>query len=212
MTQKDTRNKRPSRFRVAFMFILLTILLVVTPYASWYYLTKGLDYRKAQLALLDDFGTMPSGNWLAMNGDSIDTELWSGQITLIVISSNLEQQQINLEGIQRLHTQFHDRSDVRFYHFVPEEIQSDNSAFDSDSMLTTAILPKEEFLRFADQWSGLIKKGIENQLILIDRSLQVRQAFSLNSEKSLKEVVQVIAVLLPPKKVERPSLIRESEK
>jgi hypothetical protein len=194
------------------MFILLTLLLVVTPYASWYYLTKGLDYRKAQLALLEDFGTIPPGNWSALNGDPVDTKLWSDQLSLISIATNVEQGKQELEEIQRLHTQFQDRTDVRFYCFIPEEMQTNLSLSDVDSSLVIIGLPSVNLIRLSDQWSGIIKKETDHQVILVDRLLQVRQAFSTQSEKSLKDLVQVIAVLLPPKKVERPNLVREAEK
>ncbi len=212
MIQNNTNNKRPSRFRVAFMFILLTILLVVTPYASWYYLNKGLDYRKAQLSLLEDMGTVPPGTWSAINGEVIETKFWADQISLISIVTNVELVHKELEEVQRLHTQFQDRKDVRFYFFVPEEMQTNLSFSVLDSSFVIISLPSDGLIRLSDQWSGIINKKTDHQVILVDRLRQVRQAFSTQSEKSVKDLVQVIAVLLPPKKVERPNLVREAEK
>lgn len=212
MTAETHTSERPVRLRMAFQFFMLFLLLVATPYFSWYYLQKGLDYRIEQLDQLFLMGPAPSGEWVSRTGVLVHQGQWKEQLSVVVLSETEEQLGADYHAIQRLYGQFHDRQDVLFYHFYPRTLSHSLPLVDSVDQWQQIMLADDDFSSLLGEWSlPLAGQDLQPGIIFVDRQGQIRQSFPRKSDTALKKLVEVIAVMLPPKKVERPELNREPE-
>lgn len=91
-----------------------------------------------------------------------------------------------LEEVQRLHTQFQDRKDVRFYFFVPEEMQTNLSFSVLDSSFVIISLPSDGLIRLSDQWSGIINKKQIIRLYLLIGCVKCVRHFRPNQKNRSK--------------------------
>jgi hypothetical protein len=212
-TDKSTTTaEKPSRFRVAFRVLMLFLLLVLTPAVSWYYLSKGLDYRQDHLQQLERFGPAPQGSWVSTDGVAISSEDWREQLSLVCFLTETSDRTSVSPVLSRIHSQFDDRKDVVIYQFVNTPDGSPEAS-EPDSLpwrILRSSLSEWEDLR--GRWSDILGKNVADQIVLVDRKGELRQTFQLNDDAEMKRLVETVAVMLPPKKVERPQLNREQEK
>ncbi len=212
MQENIEHKERPSRTRRAFQFIFLFLLLVVAPLGSWMYLRSGLDYRKEQLATLEEGVPIPSATWTGLDGKSESSANWSEQISLLLYANDAEVMQNQIDGLSLVLSQFNDREDVLFYQVIPDSIWqsvtmpldtaqwkvllSSESEVDSMQMICQRTFPVDE----------------RSNIFIIDRRNQLRQAFSIGDKASLTNLVEVVAILLPPRKLVHPELNRTKER
>jgi len=211
-TDNITNTERPSRSRLVFRFLMLFLLLVLTPAVSWYYLSKGLDYRQEHLQHLDHFGQAPEGSWLSSDGVPISKADWQEQLSLICFLSEDPDPASVTPVLSRIHAQFDDREDVVIYQFV---YIRDNVAVEPgpDPLQWLVLpLPLSEWEELRGRWSAMLGKDVSDGVVLVDRKGELRQTFRLKDDAEMKRLVETVAVMLPPKKVDKPQLNREQEK
>lgn len=212
MSAENAPTERPSRIRVAFQLLVLLLLLVLTPAVSWLYLRKGLDYRQENLSVLAQLGQVRPGAWTDTNGESLNTLNWKDQITLVYLSGSVSQVDQRLPLLRRIQSQFSDRSDVVLIQFMDQRDWSRTSAIKDSVDWKVVVLESPELADLMTEWSQGLRQEAADRLILIDRQGQVRALFDPSDSEDVRSLVEVTAVMLPPKKVDKPTLQRESEK
>lgn len=212
MSAENIASERPSRTRLAFQVFMLLLLLVITPAISWVYLRKGLDYRQEHLAVLDRMGPVRPGTWTNALGEPVSTETWKEQLTLVYLSGKDLPMDQRLPLLHRIESQFSDRPDVVLVHFM-DQIDWERLEGGRDTPDWQVVpLGSEDLALLRQGWTKDLGREAGDRIILIDRHGQVRAMFDPASAAEVRSLVEVTAVMLPPKKVDRPTVQRESEK
>lgn len=189
---------------------LLSLLLLVTPYVSWRYLSDGLQYRKDNLQGLSDLGQLPNISWLSVEGDTVRTDDWQDHIALIVLSDSPGTAAACDGPLLRIREQFQDRGDVGIYHFRNAGMLDSVAGTYPEGMVELDSTSYQAIVVFTRGLPDYRKAS--QALILVDRHHRVRKVFDISKHSDLQYLARVVAILLPPKKVEKPVLKREAEK
>lgn len=212
MQENIEHKERPSRTRGAFQFIFLFLLLVVAPLGSWLYLRSGLDYRKEQLATLEEGVPIPTATWTGLDGELESSTNWSEQISLLLYANDAEVMQDQIDRLSLVLSQFNDREDVLFYQIIPDTIWQ-TVTLPMDTAQWKVLLSSEskvDSMRMICQRTFPVDE--KSNIFIIDRRNQLRQAFSIGDKASLTNLVEVVAILLPPRKLVHPELNRTKER
>lgn len=211
MTGTPNPENNSSRKGLIIQLILLGLLLVVTPFVSWRYLSEGLEYRKSNLEELSDLGVFPSIFWVSSDGDTMRTESLKDQLALVAVSSDTESALQLEEPLLRVRDQFQDRPDVRILHFKPVE---NSDSISSGGFPEQTIGLDSSCLSQVQLFSQSIQEYSQVSLpvLLVDRVNKVRRVFDVSRPEELQSLARIVAIMLPPKKVDKPVLKREEEK
>ncbi len=186
--------------------VALTAILVVFPAVSWYWLSRGLDYRKTAKAELKDLGPLPDVTWHNYTGKTLSKADLKGSF---VIAGVYDLTQPELSGqfgreFARLHDQFDDRKDVLFL-----------SVVGSDSTLLSSFVKEYGladttqcffFPTAADAMKNLAQTGFRmpeldgatsSYIAFADTSSVIRNYYDVRDNAQLKRMVQHISLLLP---------------
>lgn len=201
--------KRPLKPKDKIQILALTAILVVFPAVSWYWLSRGLDYRKTAKAELKDLGPLPDMTWRNYNGKMLSKADLEGSF---VIAGVYDLAQPELSGyfgreFSRLHDQFDDRKDVLFLSVVGQ-----------DTTLIPAFLKQYElsdttqcyfFPTMEDAMKNLAQTGFRMPelngatspyIAFADTSSVIRNYYDVRDNVQLKRMVQHISLLLPMSK------------
>lgn len=210
--------------RTIFQFGALIMLLIVFPAVSWYYLNSGLQYRRAAMEELDDYGTFPNAPWTMVDGSTISPGFLHGKMILANVLPAKDEGLYDQFGhtLQKLHHQFDERNELVFLSLVPgDSAQVINRAerfresFDLNDGAQLFFLQvgnnKLEELR-----SRLLQPQEEisedAMFLLTDTSATIRRYYDVREEADIKRLVEHIALLLPLKKDRELIFRRETEK
>ncbi len=206
MTEQTKRQLKP---KDKIQILALTAILVVFPAVSWYWLSRGLDYRKTAKAELKDLGPLPDMTWRNYTGKTLSKADLEGSF---VIAGVYDLAQPELSGhfgreFSRLHDQFDDRKDVLFLSVVGQ-----------DSTLIPAFLKQYElsdttqcyfFPTMEDAMKSLAETGFRMPqsdgatspyIAFADTSSVIRNYYDVRDNAQLKRMVQHISLLLPMSK------------
>lgn len=196
--------------------IALLLLLVVLPGLSWLYLSRGLDYRKATIEELKEYGKIPPFPYLLMQGDSLDARFLGGKL-LVAYAYPPDAEAASgrvLEELQKIHHQFNERQDVLFLMLGARE---DSARLLSAMERYKLQDPGQVFPVIATQDAGG-DFGIgaqDNRATLVaiaDSSGTIRQYYDFEDGNRVRRLVEHIALLMPVREREQAVLKREKEK
>lgn len=214
--------KKPLRAKDKIQIAALTIILVVFPGVSWYWLSQGLDYRKTAKAELKDLGPLPDFSWRNYTGSTLHQADLRGAFVIAGIYDLSQPKLSETFGreFSRLHDQFDDRKDVLFL-----------SVVGPDSTLIPAFVEKYKladttqcffFSTTAEEMKNLAQKGFRMPasdgtkfpfIAFSDTSSVIRNYYDVRDNSQLKRMVQHISLLLPMSKSrDELRFQRESEK
>lgn len=211
MSESDPRPEGSSVARKTLQMIFLFLILVVAPAASWFYLRSGLAYRKDHLATLQEGIPLPEARFHLIDGTPVPDDALSDRIRVILFTPDGETGQRQIEELESVHSQFDDRTDVLFLQILP------------DSTIVLRDIPADtlQWKVLADstgyhEWEAVCREtwpeAPGQAVFLMDRHDRLRQVYDASSRTSLAALVEVVAVLLPPKKLSKPELNRTTEK
>ncbi|MBK9254502.1 MAG: hypothetical protein IPM42_03330 [Saprospiraceae bacterium] len=150
-------------------WLVLGSLVVIVPLGSWFYLQKGLDYRKAALADL-----MPKDS-IPYYDDSLN--IFKGKTTLFVLGHS----ELSQENAQRIYDQYKDSYtfqvvSTRSIDSVPvNQISDDYLAFVFDKYKQNEYLLIDTFgriRRFYPNTDAELKKVVEHLAIVMPRPVE----------------------------------------
>ncbi|MCB0634458.1 MAG: hypothetical protein R2824_32750 [Saprospiraceae bacterium] len=210
--------------RTIFQFGALVMLLIVFPAVSWYYLNSGLQYRKAAMEELDDYGTFPNAPWTFADGSVISPSFLQGKMILAHVLPAAGQELDEQFGhtLQKLHHQFDERNELVFLSLVPGD--SAQVAQRAEQFKTTYSLNDGAQIFFLqvgkdkleDIRSRILqpREDIDQDVLflLTDTSATIRRYYDVREESEIKRLVEHIALLLPLKKDRELIFKREAEK
>ena len=212
MQEDQTHRERPSRSRGAFQVIFLFLLLVVAPLGSWLYLRTGLSYRKDHLATLTEGSPIPAAAWMTNDGIPVSTSTWKDQISLVFFANDSLELQRQIDQLALVLSQFDDREDVLFYQ-VSDQQPIDQTSYPADTaqwkVLTSISVKADPFRSFCQ---NIFPTDSEDKVFLVDRRGLLRQSFPIATREELTQLVEVVAILLPPRKLVHPELNRTKER
>lgn len=196
--------------RVVFQFILLGVLLIAAPYASWHYLSKGVDYRQSRLAQMGLFGHIPSFTYSDGLGGTHSTDTWEGKVTLLGIpmAASVPDEPL-LEALNRMQEQFAEREDVQVLLWMDEDVEPAGSG-DSHIPLVVASRTVLEPLIHRSELEGI--RESQAVILLFDVRKELRQFYQAGKPDDLRRLAEHTAILMPPQRISKPQVQREPEK
>jgi hypothetical protein len=174
--------------------IFLMFFILGLPLISWYYLKRGIDFRKERLQSIAEKHPLPfdslmlsDGSFIVFNQDSSVTAInhfvvQTSKVDDGVINSNLEDLQMQFTGIPNF----------RFV-LLDEALMASASSEYKWEILDS--VSAKEFLEYVKSISTLT----DDRIYLVDRSGNYRRSYPLNNKDSLVLFVQEAATLLPVK-------------
>ncbi len=194
--------KRSKRIAIS---VLVVVILFVLPGGSWLYLQRGLDYRKASLAELQDLGK--TGDFQLKNQKNlmISPEMLRGRVSVInFLPEDKEMGKSLSERIAKVHQSFDDTEDVIFLSFMP----ADSSAQLLDIANSMGIKDDKQWFLIGtdnDEWQRLAKEvykipNPENGVALVDTSMTIRKYYDINANQDMGRLVEHISIVIPEQK------------
>jgi hypothetical protein len=207
MNQVPTTVEKPPRIRVVFQFLLLGFLLILAPYASWHYLSKGVEYRQSRLAQMAMHGPVPSFSYSDQLGSRLTTEDWVGKVTLLGFGPGGQDDVALDASLTRMQVQFAEREDVQVLRW------QDPSAEIISSSDLPAIIVERTALEGMLAQAGATPADKEGPVVfLIDSKRELRQYYHVDDQEEVRRLAEHTAILLPPQRINKPQLQRQPEK
>ncbi len=194
--------KRSKRIAIS---VLVVVILFVLPGGSWLYLQRGLDYRKASLAELQDLGK--TGDFQLKNQKNlmISPEMLRGRVSVVnFLPEDKETGKSLSERIAKIHQSFDDTEDVIFLSFMP----ADSSAQLLDIANSMGIKDDKQWFLIGtenSEWQRLAKEvykipNPENGVALVDTSMTIRKYYDINVNQDMGRLVEHISIVIPEQK------------
>ncbi len=194
--------KRSKRIAIS---VLVVVILFVLPGGSWLYLQRGLDYRKASLAELQDLGK--TGDFQLKNQKNlmISPEMLRGRVSVVnFLPEDKETGKSLSERIAKIHQSFDDTEDVIFLSFMP----ADSSAQLLDIANSMGIKDDKQWFLIGtenSEWQRLAKEvykipNPENGVALVDTSMTIRKYYDINVNQDMGRLVEHISIVIPQQK------------
>ena len=210
-----------------FQVLGLLILLVALPAGSWFYLSKGLNYRLRALEELGNHGGIGDFQLATAGGDTLGRAGIAGRIVVASFFSPSDEalRRRYHEQLSRLHRQFDDGQEVLFLQHLPldsalalaraSELQREYGLDDPEQVyfLTGGSPPLEVLARDVYRLPAPELAPAENpHLVLADSTLTIRRYYDARQLPEFKRLVEHIAMMLPPQKRKNLVFQREQER
>lgn len=176
----------------------IVIILIGLPIGSYLYLRSGFMYRLEALQTLESKGDFPD-SLLCLNSSSDlqSTKLNRKTLLLAQFKDTGHEEELK-NNLRLLNDQF---SDSKTFQMVWLLDSSVNKSLNQDLDILNCNVDKLQ----------LDELFLDNELMLVDTSLQIRNRYSYSAER-FKKVVEHLAIILPREKRKNIVLQRESEK
>lgn len=174
--------------------IFLMFFILGLPLISWYYLKRGIDFRKERLQSIAEKHSLPFDSLMLSDGSFVVFKQDSSATAInhfVVKTSQTDDSLIN-SNLQDLQMQFTGIPNFRFVLMDEALMASMSSEFKWDIMDSASAL---QFLEYMES----IKTYSDDRIYLVDRSGNYRRSYPLNNTDSLVLFVQEAATLLPVK-------------
>jgi len=180
----------------------LSLLVVILPGASWYFLKSGLDYRLDSMDKLGDFGKLQDTELTLSNGKVVDTKRLVGKMVVLHELQNPR----DTTKIMQFYRQFSKRLDLQF---ILTDTELLRLKADRTSNLWLLADSKEN-LEFITA-TGIRDQELKN-VVLVDINGDIRSYYNLEKIEELQQMVEHTAFLLPVKETDKPIMQRAAEK
>ncbi|HMO38030.1 MAG TPA: hypothetical protein PKC76_01535 [Saprospiraceae bacterium] len=194
--------------------VALLFLLVILPLGSWYYLQTGLEYRKAAMSELQDYGKVPPLQLVRHDGDTLHQEAMLGKIVLAAFLDLQAAGQTARTGelLAKLHDQFDERQDVAFLIHLLDATATKQGIDDfaanytlQDSLQCYFLTGDAEAMRtLAREVYKIDDEKLDNYFALADTKGMVRRQYDTRQPADMTRLVEHIALLMPKQK-DRPA-------
>ncbi len=206
---------------------MLILFLVIFPLISWMYLRFGMDYRIEALEKLEDHGRVGDYYLPAETGDSLRFSEIKGKVVVASFFGFRSDSLVAVYGdrLQRLHGQFGGRPEVLFLQHVLESGDAMQKAHDFRTTYNLADTSKVKFVfpgpeKAEELMDGQYHlPGYDRQdpagnpfIALLDTAHVIRRYYDVREEASMRELVEHLAIVIPPVKDRDLVFKREKEK
>lgn len=208
-------QQKPSRKKRLLSIAALTLVLVVLPAISWFYLSGGLQWRRDAKAELGFYGQI-RGAYIIYPDGTKDNQLKESVCVIHNFGANPELTEENkqiIETNKRLYDQFGKMSDgsPRHYFKIVMIFEGGSAEFRSEIQK----IPSIDYATWVvmgglGSWSTILDNGYEKFALekgvkqhkqsyaLADATGQIKCFYDALDEKQVTRMVQQIALMLPP--------------
>jgi hypothetical protein len=200
------------------IFLGLILILVVAPAGSWYYLSKGLDYRKASLAELKPLGKLPDDFVMASGtGQQLNASQLRKAISVHFTYTDEQARKQAFSIIASMYKQFKDRPDVFFVGYNLTGKPDSGAAFVDELSAMKIFAPNKCYFSISSD-SAMVRRYLHADDLsrpiaaLVDTAIQVRKVYQLDDAKQVSRLIEQTATIIPIIKKESATLKRGTEK
>lgn len=214
MSETTGKNNSPAdkiHWRVVGM---LALILIILPAGSWYYLTKGYQYRKELLNdLQQDYGMVSNYNLRTADGQPFSfTEIKNNTAIVHFAGEEINARDATWLQMTKLHEQFDERNDILFISHLSGNTVSTAPRDTAQWKIITG--ESTELARIARENYRLnfpVGQDIldNSQLILLD-SAQIRNYYDATDAAQVARLLEHITIVMP--REEEKDIILERDK
>ncbi|MEL6865637.1 MAG: hypothetical protein AAFP19_14515 [Bacteroidota bacterium] len=221
--------------------IVLTMMIVVLPLGSWYYLQMGFNYYKDAMSELHEYGPLPNFALLNQMGDTIQEEQLKGKVAVIsFVPSEAAARKKQLEITSALFDQFDVRDDIIFllheskdYALSADQLireARENQLSDSEQLfwlstdqstmldllgngykMPNMAAQREKGSPYPLQADPDPQPGNYPYIILVDTNLMIRNYYDYRDDQSVKRLIEHLALIMPRREAKNPAAARSVE-
>lgn len=96
------------------LVVTLVLILFLLPFVSWYYLKRGLEWRKDVQQIMNGTSPFPEQEWVDADGRKFSTDILDNQVTL-VSQVSCENHASQTELLDKLYDQFKETGKAHFF-------------------------------------------------------------------------------------------------
>ncbi len=194
--------------------LALFLLLVALPAGSWYYLSRGMDYRRTAIRELENLRAMSPLTVYTLKGDTIGEQIF-GRAATVVGELDLQKKDSEraVAELGKIHAQFDARKDVLFLLLAAP---ADSASLAELLKVHKLDDPEQVFLTPRDLapdfgFKEVDKSGSSAFVAVLDTAGQVRQYYDFRDGSRVKRLVEHLTILKPIIDREQAVLKREKE-
>lgn len=187
------------------LLVTLILILFLFPFVSWYYLQRGLDWRKEAQEVMKGKEPFPAGEWKDHAGNMISTEQLEGKVTLVTFL-NCDQMDEKKILLDELYEQFKETGKAHF--IILDTCQT--NMFSDPLRKDWIVLSCSDSMNLCDLLSE--NWPAEKSHALVDRDKHIRSYYASSTEEEKRILLEHMALLLPRERSEKVELKRGNNK
>ena len=188
------------------LVVTLILILFLLPFVSWYYLNRGLNYRKDAQAIMSGTQPFPQGQWNDAAGKRFESKQIDERVTLITLLPCAK-----LADYTVLLNQFYDQfKDTKKASFIVLDTCDASASFIDAARSDWYIMSCTDSSNLCDHLLSAWPAGKSHALI--DRDQIIRSYYSSNTEEEKRLLLEHMALLIPRERSEKVELKRGQQK
>lgn len=184
---------------------LVTIILIlfILPFVSWYYLQRGLDWRKEAQAVMKGTDSFPAGDWTDTNGHLFSSDQLEEHVSLIALVRCNQSKEIS-ETLDQFYDQFKETKKANF--IILNSCLTDTAGIGKAVRLDWYPFTCSESAEICNILKSKWPDGMN--YALVDKRKVIRSYYPGNTEKEKRVLLEHMALLLPRERSEKVELKR----
>lgn len=188
------------------LLVTLILILFLFPFVSWYYLKRGLEWRKEAQAVMNGTSPLPDTDLYDVSGKKFSTSDLENNVTLVSLFS-CDDTAAQQELLAKLYEQF---KDTKKAHFILLDKCATAPLLHDASKLNWHIVACTDTLVQCDSLIPSWPAGKTHALV--DRHLVVRSFYSSATNEERRLLLEHMALLIPRERSEKVELKRGHNK
>jgi len=212
--------------KLVIQFVMLMLLLAVTPIGTYFWMREGVDYRTERLAELKDYGQVGQFQAVDAKGMPFDTTNIGGKMALVIFlpenRSKTKELMTRIELVEhQMEEQLDQRKDMLFLFYTTTSTDLDAyakelMAKENDKFVFVKVTAAEMNRLKEETYQTKQGKalGVESEyvLVLADLKSKIRHYYNPMKNADMGKLVEHMAIVLPQDKDKDIVFRRESEK
>lgn len=212
--------------KLVVQFVMLMLLLAVTPIGTYFWMREGVDYRTERLAELKDYGQVGQFTSIDAKGMPFDTANIGGKMALVIFlpenRSKTKELITRIEMVEhQMEEQLDQRKDMLFLFYTTTSSNLDTyakglMAKENDKFVFVKVTATEMTRLKEEGYQTKQGKALgvesENMLVLADLKSTIRHYYNPMKNADMGKLVEHMAIILPQDKDKDIVFRRESEK
>ena len=198
--------------------VLLGLVLVAMPAGSWYYLDKGLQYRKKSLAELKDLGTFSNDYRIESDSGRVLTrDSLRKKVTLHFTYADAPARERALAVMAQMLSQFGERPDVLFVGYNLSATPDTGATWLTNLLNRKLYDPKKVYLSpLSDRSTATAQLKITDfsqpMVVIADTAAHIRHQYAISNNQEIGKLIEHTALIIPMINKEEAKIEREKEK
>ena len=187
--------------------LLVTIILIlfILPFISWYYLQRGLDWRKEAQEIMNGTQPAPEGEWKEVTGKMFSSKELEGHVTLVTFIS-CDQQEEDTMLLNQFYKQF---KETQKAHFILLDSCSQASNLHDPLRSKWHVFSCSDSINLCNSFAKNWPSGKTHALI--DRKNIIRSYYASETKDDKRLLLEHMALLLPRERSDKVELKRGNE-